>query len=164
MGMRMSFPITLRPFRTEDVPLLFALFRDTVRRVNARDYTPEQLRAWAPDEMNVARWATLSNRFAVVAEYDEHVAGFADLSPDGLVDRFFVHADYQGCGVGSAMMRAIVAEAGRTAMARLFAEVSITARLFFERHGFVVLTEQQVMIRGVALTNYRMERHLILLP
>lgn len=36
--------------------------------------------------------------------------------------------------------------------------MSVTARPFFERHGFVVLAEQQVIVPGgVALTNYRME-------
>ena len=154
----MSSPITVRRFRTDDVPVLFALFRDTVHRVNARDYTPEQLRAWAPDEMNPTRWATLADRFAIVAECAGHTAGFADLAPDGLVDRFFVHADYQRCGVGSAMMGALVTEAERTGLGRLFADVSITARPFFARCGFEVLAEQQVVVRGVALTNYRMER------
>lgn len=57
-------------------------------------------------------------------------------------------------------MAAILTEAGRRHVPRLFAEVSITARPFFERHGFVVLTEQQVLVREVALTNYRMERWL----
>lgn len=152
--------VLVRPFRTADVPTLFALFRDTVRRVNGRDYSPEQVTAWAPDEIDPARWATLADRFAVVAEVGGAVAGFADLEPDGHVDRFFVHADRQGRGVGAAMMRAVVAEAGRIGAGRLFAEVSVTARPFFERHGFVVLAEQQVVVRGVALTNFRMERRL----
>ncbi|MBA4191138.1 MAG: GNAT family N-acetyltransferase, partial [Planctomycetaceae bacterium] len=92
--------------------------------------------------------------------FDGQAIGFADLEPDGHIDRFFVHADHQGCGVGSTMMKSLVAEAMRTNCQRLFAEVSITARPFFERHGFTVLAEQEVVVRGVALTNYRMERHL----
>ncbi|VTR94258.1 acetyltransferase : Glr3142 protein OS=Gloeobacter violaceus (strain PCC 7421) GN=glr3142 PE=4 SV=1: Acetyltransf_10 [Gemmata massiliana] len=157
----MSAPIRLRPFHPADVPALFTLFRDTVHRVNSRDYSPEQVRAWAPDEINPTRWATLADRFAVVVEIGGQPVGFADLEPDGHIDRFFVHADHQGCGIGGTIMHALVAEAARTGLTRLFAEVSITARPFFERHGFVVLVEQQVVIRGVALTNFRMERNLI---
>jgi putative acetyltransferase len=149
--------ITVRPFRADDIPALFELFHGTVHRVNSRDYTPEQLRAWAPGEIDAARWATLAARYAVVAECEGRVAGFADLEPDGHVDRFFVHADHQGRGVGAAMMRAILEEAGRTGVTRLFAEASITARPFFERHGFTVLADQQVVVRGVPLTNLRME-------
>ncbi len=73
---------------------------------------------------------------------------------------FFTHADLQGRGVGAAMMAAIRSEAERLGVSRLFAEVSVTARPFFERHGFVVLAEQQVVVRDVAHVNYRMERRL----
>lgn len=154
----MNSPILIRPFRAEDIPVLFAMFLDTVRRVNSRDYAIEQVRAWAPGEFNAARWATLADRFTVVAEIGGEVVGFADLEPDGHIDRFFVHADHQGCGVGRVIMQALVMEAERAGINRLFAEVSITARPFFERYGFIVLAEQEVLIRGVALTNYRMER------
>jgi len=34
------------------------------------------------------------------------------------------------------------------------------ARPFFERHEFTVLAEQAVVVRGVAFTNFRMERDL----
>jgi putative acetyltransferase len=156
----MGFPIVVRPFRADDIPALFDLFHGTVHRVNSRDYTPEQLRAWSPGEMNAARWATLAERHAVVAECEGRIAGFADLEPDGHIDRFFAHADFQGRGVGAVMMAAILSEAGRLELPRLFAEVSVTARPFFERHGFVVLAEQQVVVRGVPLTNFRMERRL----
>ena len=30
---------TLRPYRPNDAPALLALFRDTIRRVNSRDYS-----------------------------------------------------------------------------------------------------------------------------
>ncbi len=134
------------------------LFRDTVRRVNAHDYTPEQIQAWAPDELDAARWATLDQRFTVAAESDGRVVGFSDLETNGHIDRFFVHADYQRCGVGRALLAAVINEAVRVGIRRLFAEVSVTARPFFERNGFVVLAEQEVAIQGMRLTNFRMER------
>ncbi|AMV37942.1 GNAT family N-acetyltransferase [Planctomyces sp. SH-PL62] len=150
---------TIRRIRPDDLPAVIDLFRDTVRRVNARDYSHEQVTTWAPDEVDPARWATIldPSRFAVVAESDGLLAGFADLEPDGHVDRFFVHADRQRSGVGRALMTALLAEAARLALPRVFSEVSITARPFFESQGFAVLAEQQVLVRGVTFTNYRME-------
>ena len=74
-------PVTIRQFRASDLPALIDLFRDTVHRVNTRDYTPEQVRAWAPDAVNHDRWATLAERFTVVADVEGQVAGFADLRP-----------------------------------------------------------------------------------
>lgn len=153
-------PVATRRFRPGDLPALIALFRDTVRRVNIRDYTPEQVAAWAPDDVDPARWETLAGRFTVIAEIDGEIAGFTDLEPDGHVDRFFVHADRQRAGVGKTLLAAIVEEARRLRLGRLFSEVSITARPFFESQGFVVLAEQEVEVRGVRFINYRMERRL----
>lgn len=158
----MNAPPSLRRFRPDDLPALIDLFRDTVRRVNIRDYSQEQVTAWAPDEVDPDRWATLADplRLTIVAEADGRIVGFTDLEPDGHVDRFFVHADRQRSGVGRAMLDALVDEARRLRLPRLSSEVSITALPFFERHGFTVLAEQQVVVRGVAFTNYRMERKL----
>ena len=154
----MTDTVRLRRFRPEDTPALIDLFKDTVRRVNSRDYTPEQVRAWAPDEVDPARWAVLADRYTLVAEVDGRIVGFTDLEPDGHIDRFFVHADFQGQGVGRAVLTEVVAEAVRLGVRRLFADVSITARPFFGRHGFAVEAEQEVTVRGVMMTNCRMER------
>ncbi|MNW68344.1 putative N-acetyltransferase YafP [compost metagenome] len=37
---------------------------------------------------------------------------------------------------------------------------SLTARPFFEKHGFVVVEERQPVLRGVSLTNFRMRKPL----
>ena len=89
----------LRAYREEDAPALLALFRDTIRRVNARDYSPEQVRAWASEDIDPGGWAgRFAGRFAVVVESGERAIGFADLEPDGHIDRFFVSADHQRRG------------------------------------------------------------------
>lgn len=48
--------LTLRMYRPDDAPALFALCRDTIRRVNSRDYNPEQIRAWAADDVDRQVW------------------------------------------------------------------------------------------------------------
>jgi putative acetyltransferase len=48
--------ITLRPYRRDDAPALLALFRDTIRRVNSRDYSPAQIAAWASDDIDTVSW------------------------------------------------------------------------------------------------------------
>ena len=55
-------------------------------------------------------------------------------------------------------MTAVVAEARRLGLARLFTEASITARPLFEAQGFAVLAPQVVRCRGAEFVNYRMER------
>ena len=149
----------LRPYEPGDATALLDLFRDTVRRVNARDYGPEQIRTWASDEIDSAAWADwFAGRFVVVAEEASRPVGFAELEPDGHIDRFYVSADHQGQGIGRDLLAALETEARRRGLARLAVEASVTARPFFEARGFTMLAPQIVSLRGVEFVNYRMER------
>jgi putative acetyltransferase len=151
--------ITLRPYRPDDAPALLALFRDTIRRVNSRDYSSVQIAAWASDDIDTARWfGRFTGRFVPVAEEAGRPVGFAELESDGHIDRVYVSADHQRRGIGRQLLTALVAEARRVGLARLFTEASITARPFFEAQGFAVLAPQVVRCRGVDFVNYRMER------
>lgn len=153
--------IELRPYQPSDAPPLLALFKETIRRVNARDYNPEQIRAWASDEIDLTAWTErFVGRYAVVAIDGEQFAGFTELETDGHIDRFYVSADHQGQGIGRQMLAAIVAEAKRQGIARLYLEASITARPFFASRGFRTIAQQVVTARGVDFVNYRME-HII---
>lgn len=154
-------PVTLRPYRPEDAPALLRLFKDTIRRVNSRDYAPGQVAAWASDEIDAEAWASrFEGRFAVVAEVDGTIAGFVDLSPEGYLDRLFVSADHQGQGIATVLMDAVVAEAHRLGVAKIEVQVSLTARPFFERRGFRVVESRCVEVRGSMLDCFGMEREL----
>src|SRR4029077_563741 len=151
--------VTLRPYRPDDAPALLALFRHTIRRVNSRDYSPAQIAAWASDDIDTVSWfGRFTGRYVPVAEEARHPVGFAELEPNGHIDRVYVSADHQQRGIGRQLLAAVVAEARRFGLARLFTEASITARPFFEAQGFTVLSPQVVRSRGAEFVNYRMER------
>lgn len=153
--------VTLRPYRPDDAPALLALFRDTIRRVNSQDYSPAQIAAWASDDIDTVAWAgRFTGRFVAVAEEGGHLVGFSDLEADGHIDRMFVSADHQGRGIGRQLLAAVVAEARRIGLVRLFTEASITARPFFERRGFSLIGRQSVGRAGQELTNFRMDKAL----
>lgn len=141
----------LRPYRSADCPALAALFYDTVHTVNARDYTPEQLDAWADGQVDLAAWdASFLAHTTLVAEEEGIIVGFADLADDGYLDRLYVHKDWQGRGVATALCDALPG-------AKL-THASLTARPFFEQRGWRVVKEQQVERHGVLLTNFVMKR------
>ena len=157
--------MTLREYRSADAPALLALFRDTIRRVNRRDYSPEQIAAWASDDIDPAVWSErFTGRFAVVAEEDGRPIGFAELERGGRVGRVYVSADHQRRGIGRRLVEAVVAEGRRARFARLSVEASITARPFFEALGFTVIAPQVVTCRGAEFVNYRMGRTLPTTP
>ena len=151
----------IRRGRPDDAEEASQLFYDTVHEINSRDYSPEQIEAWAPNNMDADRWSrSLAEKTVFVADEDGEILGFAELEADGHIDRFYCHSKRQRCGVGTGLMREIESTARSRSIARLYAEVSTTARPFFERCGFKTVTEQRLEIRGVALTNYLMQKEL----
>jgi GNAT superfamily N-acetyltransferase len=153
--------IQVRSFEISDVEKLIELFRDTVRKVNRKDYSEEQILAWAPDHIDFSRWKTrLLQSFTFVATIDAEPVGFSNLEPSGHVDLFYVHAGHQSRGVGRAMMLSTIEKAEALGIERLFSEVSITARPFFAYHGFQVDAEQTVTFRSAQFTNFRMSKRI----
>ena len=119
-------------YREEDGPLLAALFYDTVHTVNAGDYTPEQLAAWAPDGRDLKAWdRSFRDHIALVAEEQGIIVGFADLDPTAeYLDRLYVHRSFQGRGVGTALCAALEGYALSCGAQRIETHASITARPF----------------------------------
>jgi putative acetyltransferase len=155
-------PIDIRRYTQSDLGALIALFRDTVRRINRRDYSDQQVMAWAPDNIDARDWARrFDNKAVWVAELDGAPVGFLDLARDGQIDMLYVHADHQGAGIASALIRTVEAYAHKHGLGRLFTEASITARPFFEKRGFRVIASQRVIRRAMEFLNYRMDKRLV---
>lgn len=149
----------IRAFRIGDEPALWTVFYSAIHGTAAADYTPEQIAVWAPAPPDFARWAErMRGLQPFVVEHDGQIVGYADLQHDGYIDHFFVAAASARQGVGSRLMAHIHTNAQAAQIAQLFAEVSITARPFFEKWGFVVQQQQSVDVRGVLLTNFRMQK------
>lgn len=151
--------IKIRPFEEHDASVLWDLFYHTIRFVNRRDYSQEQVEAWAPDNLDPQIWRNkMSSLSPYIAEIDNVIVGYADLQPDGLVDHFFCHCRYQGQGVGRALMEHVL-EVGRTrGIKSFYSEVSLTARPFYQHMGFEVETQQLIHVRGHSLTNFVMRK------
>jgi putative acetyltransferase len=151
----------IRCFRPGDEAQIAQLFHDTIHMVNRRDYSPGQLAAWAPADLNFRDWLTVcTSRFTLVADDGGQIAGFGELEANGHIDCFYCHRDYQGQGVGRQLYQGLEQQARTMSLNRLFVEASITARPFFERMGFVTLAAQSVQCRGETFLNYAMEKWL----
>ncbi|MDM4769302.1 GNAT family N-acetyltransferase [Solimonas sp. SE-A11] len=149
----------IRAYRPGEEAALREVFRSSVHQRARRNYSAEQLDAWAPLEYDQDWWNNrIRGNRPFVAEIDGRIAGYADLQDSGYIDQFFVAGGHTGHGVGSALMRHLLAEATRRRIGGLFADVSLTAESFFARHGFTVETRRQVVVRGVTLANARMRR------
>ena len=148
--------MTLRDYTKTDCAELAELFYDTVHTVNAKDYTQEQLDAWATGKVNLEAWnESFQAHHTVVAEMDGKIVGFGDMDETGYLDRLYVHKDYQRRGVATAICDALE-QYSKASEFTTYA--SITARPFFEKRGYTVVREQQVERRGIWLTNFVMKK------
>jgi putative acetyltransferase len=151
--------MTIRPCLPGDFEPIIDLFTETVRNINCLDYSPEQVAAWAPRPPDPAYWRKrLEGLTLWVAESDRQIVGFGSLGAEGHVDMLYVGYRFQRRGVARMLYQQVEAEARRNGVRRLFTEASISARQFFERMGFKILKEQTVELRGVAFTNFAMEK------
>jgi putative acetyltransferase len=150
----------MRPLRAEEIDEVAALFTETVHTVNANDYAPDQLAAWAPQPPDPEWWRERlgGDTIALVAVRADHILGFAALRPDGHLDLLYTRAQHLRQGVGATLLEHVEDEARTRKLDRLTAEVSVTARPFFDRAGFRLIAEQTVERRGVEFQNYRMEK------
>lgn len=151
--------MNIRSYRAADCPLLAQLFYDTVHTVNARDYSPAQLAAWATGSVDLAAWnRSFLQHHTLVAIDADQIVGFGDMDQDGFLDRLYVHHAFQRRGVARAILQQLEEQAKARGVTRFTTHASITARPFFERFGYVVLQRNEVVRAGISLTNYTMEK------
>jgi putative acetyltransferase len=147
----------IRPAQFSDAPILMRLFYDTVHQVNCKDYSLEQLNAWAPALTDQRHWQPqFWSQWTFVAEEGAKVVGFCELEQDGHIGCFYCHYQHQRQGIGSSLLQHLEATALQEGCDRLYTEASITARPFFERWGFRVVQAQEVERHGILLRNYVM--------
>lgn len=153
--------VVIRPFQIGDEDALRELFFQSIHQSCQADYSSAQLAAWAPKDYDTALWKQRIGKInPFIATLDKHIAGYADLQLDGYIDHFFCHPQFRGRGVAKALMAAILSKAQQLSYPRLYSQVSITAKPFFEYSGFQAVREQQVEVRGATLSNYLMEHWL----
>lgn len=146
----------IRPYQPSDCQDVTRLFYNTVHTINAKDYSPDQLEAWADGHPDLEAWnRSLMSHYSLVAVWESQIIGFGDIDQSrSYLDRLYVHKDFQGLGVASALCDRLEAAAADP----ITTHTSITARPFFEKRGYAVVKEQQVERKGIHLTNFIMEK------
>jgi len=151
--------MNIRDFRIGDEATLYQVLHSAVHRIAARDYTPEQLNAWAPPEPEHETWMLKMRALQpFVAEIDGVIAGYADLQSSGYIAHFFVSADFPRQGVGRMLMDHIHEKAARLGVTELKSDVSKTAQPFFARFGFEIVEQRFPVRLGVTIPNALMRK------
>jgi putative acetyltransferase len=153
--------VHIRPFRPGDERALHEVFHSAIHGLASKDYTVEQIEAWAPADVDMELWAKrVQGIQPFVVEKDGVIVAYADVQQSGYIDHFFVSAKYSRQGVGTLLMEHLHAVASAQSIAVLTSDVSRTAQPFFARFGFTVLEQRSPVIRGVVVPNALMSKEL----
>jgi putative acetyltransferase len=151
----------IRRYKPGEEAALFDIYFTAIHLVASRDYTAEQVQAWAPRDLDAALWKNKMREISpFVAELNGELVGYADVQSTGYIDHFFVSGNHPRRGIGSLLMARIFAEASSLGVASLTSHVSRTAQPFFAKFGFIVMAQRSPEIRGVIVPNALMSRRL----
>lgn len=146
--------IIIRKYRDDDCNTISELFFETVHSVNAKDYTTEQLFAWAQNAKQLRkRNADLSSQITLIAVIEDKTVGFGSITESGYLDLLFTHKDFQNQGIATALCNKLEEN-----FITVTTHASITAKPFFEKRGYFVIKSQEVERFGIKMINYEMRK------
>jgi len=155
-----GLPFEIRPYRDSDAGALTRVFREAILVTAADHYDAEQRRAWSATADDPAFPADLAKGLTMVAEWQQEIAGFAQLVDDRITF-IYVHPDTARLGIATLLYQHLEDEARIQGRERLVTEASQVAHDFFLFLGFQPDAEETVERDGVALTRWRMHKPLI---
>ncbi len=137
------------------------LFRQTIQKVASKDYSPQEIASWADGDKYTDNWLKrIDTHYYLLVKIDDKLVGMASLDNLGYLDVVYIHHEYQGFGIASELLLKMENKAKEDGHKFITSDVSITAKPFFVRKGYVVVKPQLVLCRGVVLRNYSVMKKL----
>lgn len=153
--------ISFRKATISDLNEMQQLYTNTIQSVCKNDYNSAQIEAWISGVKNTERWTqVIETQFVLLAIIQDQIVGFGTLKNSNYIDFFYIHKDFQRRGIANKLLTELELEAKNQHTKIITSDISITAKPFFEKKGFVVKTEQKNIRLDVELINYKMEKQL----
>ena len=159
----MKADFIIRAALQSDAVELKKLFQNTVLAINRRDYSQAEVEDWAScgDDLSNIEDLIKTHYFIVAVNQQSEIVGFSSITPQGYLHSMFVHKDFQGEGIATILLNEIEQYAITNGIMRITSEVSLTARPFFEKKGYIVEEEQKRKANQLSLTNFWMAKQTI---
>lgn len=153
--------MTFKNATISDLKEMQELYIETIKHVCKNDYNSAQIDVWISGVKNTERWvAVINTQFVLLAIIEDQIVGFGTLKDGNYIDFFYIHKDFQRQGIADRLLTELQLEAKKQHSKVITSDVSITARPFFEKKGFIVKAEQRNIRFGIELINYKMEKNL----
>lgn len=150
-----------RKAHLSDLKEMQQLYVETIQSVCTNDYNEEQLKVWSSGIDNTERWIeVIHTQFVLLAIIENKITGFGTLKDGNYIDFFYIHKDFQRQGIADRLLTELEPEAQKQHSEIITSDISITAKPFFEKKGYIVITEQKNIRQNIELINYKMEKKL----
>lgn len=148
--------MNLRKYRSSDLKSVCQLFYETITTINICDYNSEQIRVWSNRRDFLLQQDNYFNSlYTIVAIKDNKIVGYGNIDKVGYIDHLYIHKDYQGQHIATLICDELEKH---LKIKRFSVHASISAKPFFEKRGYKVVKEQQVIIDNIYLNNYVMNK------
>jgi len=113
------------------------LITDTVHTVCTRDYTKEELDAWAPENFDIKKFkSNLSPCLNLAAFEKGKIVGFISMERNGYINRLYTHKNYLRRGIATALYKKAEVWAKGKGICEISLDSSKTAKNFYLKLGF----------------------------
>lgn len=147
--------------KISDLAEMQQLYIETIQSVCKNDYNTAQIEAWISGVKNTERWVEVINKQLVLLAIINHqIAGFGTLKDGNYIDFFYIHKDFQRQGIADKLLTELELEAKKQHSKMITSDISITAKPFFEKKGYIVKAEQKNRVNDVEIINYKMKKEL----
>ena len=138
----------IRKYQSLDCKEMAWLFYDTVHTINREDYSDEQLDVWVDGNVDIESWDhRYLSSYTLVAIENEKIVGFGNIDVHGYLDMLYVHKDHQHEQIATKLcdqLEKFVAN-------KITTYASISAKGFFEKRGYRVIRENEVIRKTTIL-------------
>lgn len=149
----------IREYTFEDAEAHAEVHRQSVRGLASEDYRDEVIEAWATKEPEDSPLEEEKVRF--VAEEEGEIIGFSDYNMEtNELSGLYVKPDYTGRGIGEKLLERAEEDAREKDLDSLWCKSTITAKEFYQKHGYEIVEEKSHEIEGLEMKVYRMEKEL----
>ena len=153
--------VGLRPFLSEDTPVLAAIFVASIEELAEDDYSDAQREAWASAAEDEGKFGKrLAGQLTLVATVGGSPVGFVSLKGKDHLDLLYVHPGFARQGVATALCDALEKLACARGTTAVTVEASDTAEPFFVKRGYSGQQRNTVSIGDEWLTNTTMKKSL----
>lgn len=149
----------IRLARDEDFASIARLRRQTIRNINAKDYSEDIIRVWSGSRGSAQGFRNSAHKCKRwVAVDDGKVVGFCDHGFKCELWGLYVHKDYIGKGVGSRLLKTAEESMKKQGCDVVKLKSTITAKEFYLKNGYSIVRKTLHKIADVKVLAYIMAK------